>query len=44
MLINLKNKDTLEVDEFKFKCSIGKNGLKKIKLKEINALLKEYLM
>ena len=32
MLINLKNKDTLEVDEFKFKCSIGKNGLKKNKI------------
>ena len=32
MLINLKNKDTLEIDEFKFKCSIGKNGLKKKKI------------
>jgi len=32
MLINLKNKDTLEVDDFKFKCSIGKNGLKKNKV------------
>ena len=32
MLINLKNKDTLEFDEFKFKCSIGKNGLKKNKI------------
>jgi len=31
MLIKLKNKDTLIVDEFKFKCSIGKNGLKKLK-------------
>ena len=31
MLIKLKNKDTLIFDEFKFKCSIGKNGLKKNK-------------
>ena len=28
MLIKLKNKEYLIVDEFKFKCSIGKNGLK----------------
>ena len=28
MLIHLKNKDTLLLDEFTFKCSIGKNGLK----------------
>jgi|TARA_B110000003_G_scaffold265671_1_gene291787 L,D-peptidoglycan transpeptidase YkuD (ErfK/YbiS/YcfS/YnhG family) len=27
MLIKLKNKDTLIVDDFKFKCSIGKNGI-----------------
>jgi len=26
MIILLKNKQTLQVDEFKFKCSIGKNG------------------
>ena len=26
MTILVKNKHTLEVDEFKFKCSIGKNG------------------
>ena len=32
MLIKLKNKDTLEFKEFKFKCSIGKNGLKKNKI------------
>ena len=31
MLIKLKNKQYLIVDEFKFKCSIGKNGLKKRK-------------
>ena len=29
MLIRLKNKDTLELGDFSFKCSIGKNGLKK---------------
>jgi len=32
MLINLKNKDTLIADEFKFKCCIGKNGIKKDKI------------
>ena len=32
MIVYLKNKHTLEVDDFKFKCSIGKNG--KIKKKE----------
>ena len=26
MLIKLKNKDTLIIDKFKFKCCIGKNG------------------
>ena len=31
MLIKLKNKDTLIFDEFKFKCSIGKKGIKKNK-------------
>jgi len=29
MIIRLKNKDTLHADEFKFRCSIGKKGLKK---------------
>jgi len=33
MLIRLKNKDTLNIDEFTFKCSIGKNGLR-LKKKE----------
>ena len=28
MLIRLKNKDTLRIDEFSFKCCIGKKGLK----------------
>tara|TARA_Y100000590_G_scaffold466763_1_gene643255 strand:+ start:690 stop:1181 length:492 start_codon:yes stop_codon:yes gene_type:complete len=32
MIIHLKNKDTLIVDDFKFKCCIGKNGLKKLKI------------
>ena len=32
MLINIKNKDTLIVDEFRFKCCIGKNGIKKHKI------------
>ena len=32
MLIKLKNKDTLIFDDFEFKCSIGKNGLRNKKL------------
>ena len=28
MIIKLKNKDTLICDDFQFKCSIGKNGLR----------------
>ena len=31
MIIRLKNKHILEVDEFQFRCCIGKNGLKKEK-------------
>ena len=31
MIIYLKNKDTLIVDQFKFKCSIGKKGIAKNK-------------
>ena len=31
MIIKLKNKHTLEVDEFQFRCSIGKNGTKRKK-------------
>ncbi len=27
MIIQVKNKDTLEIDEFSFKCCVGKNGL-----------------
>ena len=31
MKITLKNKYTIKIDDFKFKCCIGKNGLKKNK-------------
>ena len=31
MLIKLKNKDTLKFDDFKFKCCVGKNGIKQNK-------------
>ena len=32
MKITLKNKYTLKIDDFKFKCCIGKNGFKKNKI------------
>ena len=32
MLIKLKNKESLVIDDFKFNCSIGKAGLKKHKI------------
>ena len=32
MKITIKNKYTLKIDDFKFKCCIGKNGLKKNKI------------
>jgi len=32
MLIYLKNKHTLQVDEFSFKCALGKNGISKNKI------------
>ena len=32
MKITLKNKYTLKIDDFKFKCCIGRNGLKKNKI------------
>ena len=32
MLIFIKNKHTLQIDDFKFKCSIGKKGLTKNKI------------
>ena len=31
MLITLKNKDTLKIDDFNLKCSIGKSGISSIK-------------
>ena len=36
MLIYLKNKDTLIFDEFKFRCSIGKNGITNNKIEGDN--------
>ena len=39
MIIYCKNKHTLEVDDFKFRCSIGKNGKSKKKKKETKKLL-----
>jgi L,D-peptidoglycan transpeptidase YkuD (ErfK/YbiS/YcfS/YnhG family) len=32
MIIYLKNKHTIQVDDFSFKCCIGKNGLSKLKI------------
>ena len=32
MIIHIKNKDTLIVEEFKFKCCIGKKGIRKNKI------------
>ena len=32
MIIFVKNKDTLLIDDFKFRCSIGKNGFSKKKI------------
>ena len=32
MIISVKNKYTLQVDEFNFKCRIGKNGLTRNKI------------
>ena len=43
MLLKLKNKEHLIVDEFKFKCSIGKRGLIAKKKREIIVLQKEFL-
>ena len=36
MLLKLKNKEHLIIDEFKFKCSVGKNGLKSKKIEGDN--------
>ena len=32
MIIHIKNKDTLIVEGFKFRCSVGKRGIRKNKL------------
>ena len=32
MILKLKNKDTLIIDEFRFKCAIGKGGIIKKKV------------
>ena len=37
MLLKLKNKEHLIIDEFKFKCSIGKRGLKSKKIEGDNS-------
>ena len=37
MLLELKNKEYLIIDEFKFKCSIGKKGLKSKKIEGDNS-------
>ena len=36
MLINIKNKDTLTIDEFTLKCCVGKNGFTKNKFEGDN--------
>ena len=43
MTIFVKNKHTLQIDEFKFRCCIGKNGSTRIKKKEIKKHQKEPL-
>ncbi len=42
MIIHLKDKHSLKIDQFYFKCCIGKNGLTKKKLKEIKKLLEVF--
>ena len=32
MILEVKNKDTLVIGEFKFKCSVGRNGITKSKI------------
>ena len=43
MIIYCKNKHTLEVDDFKFRCSIGKNGKSK-KKKEGDIVIKGIIL
>ena len=42
MLIQLKNKDTLQFDDFMFHCTIGKKGISSKKRRVIFALQKAY--
>jgi L,D-peptidoglycan transpeptidase YkuD (ErfK/YbiS/YcfS/YnhG family) len=37
MIIHIKNKDLMVVDDFKFKCCVGKNGIKKKKVEGDNS-------
>ena len=37
MLIKLKNKDTLTIDDFKFRCCIGKSGINSQKIEGDNS-------
>ena len=41
MLISLKNKHTLQIDDFYFSCSIGKNGISKKKIDQIYSKYKD---
>ena len=43
MTIFVKNKHTLQIDEFKFKCSIGKKGVTKRKREGDKKTPKAYL-
>ena len=43
MLIRLKNKDRLNIDEFTFKCSIGKNGLRSKSKKMVTVAIHNYI-
>ena len=43
MLIKLKNKDTLVVDDFVFKCCVGKKGLNKNKIEGDNSTPKRFI-
>ena len=43
MIIYLKNKQTLQIDDFNFKCCIGKKGVTLKKKKVIKKHPKEYL-
>ena len=44
MTIFLKNKHTLQIDDFYFKCCIGKNGISNKKKRVIKKLQKELMV